>query len=827
MEKKLCDSTHCRLCAEENRNGTYLYPDDENSNNLARLVNRYLPITVKDDAKYPKYICPGCHIQLEATKLFMDLIVDGQSKLRNMYQSQQEKLQKEAKQKQQLENALHSVNPNSTVETYTIHTDEIGDKYLIQIYSEGPLFPPEHELALKAEGLEKPRRKRGRPHKQIIESTEIDDQKQDDDDVEENKQEESEVGEDGRKRRKIKAPSRFAGEVQGKELDKILKEEGVLDDENIPDDSNSTPEENTVIGRTESGTGEDLGEPIFINRLKMRSKIAYLRKKAKKKFACDICKKEFFHYGRCEFHKKSHNIHYVCQENCGFQNKDKSLVEQHQIESGHTGISALEKQDGIGGVLRLPEGAENAEKPPEEPLSSQYECKECSRAFSCKQNLQVHVRSVHCGEKPFECTKCDRRFSYSNSLKQHLMTHDRDDGTKPPVGYPCDKCGKVFQHPSSLLYHRDAEHSDGRRFVCTKCNKSFKHRQLLKRHQQVHSEDRPFFCNKCDANFKTHANLLNHELIHTGDKKFCCGVCGQKFSHRTSLTLHQHWHEGAPEDPYGREAFPLRSVRQSVYYFVAVQHSHEKAYRGKAVDMRVLLEEFPAQRPFKAHLRRHIDDRPFTCKFCARTFAEPWTLKGHERSHTGHRPYKCDHCDKTFSHISNKKRHMRAHKYADNVKFVYNSSRNNKSLLEMLNASEGETGKGGDLQLTQLVDQQGNPISIRTQDGSTFPIVSTGNEEESFQGLLPDGTLVPIEIANVDEKDDEGVELNLLEETSQEPIILNSDSIIQVNGDNLDHNNIQLLTDNNGQEMCLVTYAMDDNGEVSQELTVDPILIRS
>lgn len=56
-------------------------------------------------------------------------------------------------------------------------------------------------------------------------------------------------------------------------------------------------------------------------------------------------------------------------------------------------------------------------------------------------------------------------------------------------------------------------------------------------------------------------------------------------------------------------------------------------------------------------------------------------------------------------------------------------------------------------QLTQLVDQQGNPIRIITQDGQTFPIVTSGDDVTNIQGLMPDGSLIPIEISAMEEQD--------------------------------------------------------------------------
>lgn len=49
------------------------------------------------------------------------------------------------------------------------------------------------------------------------------------------------------------------------------------------------------------------------------------------------------------------------------------------------------------------------------------------------------------------------------------------------------------------------------------------------------------------------------------------------------------------------------------------------------------------------------------------------------------------------------------------------------------------------MQLTQLIDSQGNPISITTSDGQTIPVVTDG-DENCIKGLLPDGTLIPIDL---------------------------------------------------------------------------------
>lgn len=47
-EVRLYDSTICRLCAEDNGNGELLYMADGDDPDLSSMVNRYLPLKVRN-----------------------------------------------------------------------------------------------------------------------------------------------------------------------------------------------------------------------------------------------------------------------------------------------------------------------------------------------------------------------------------------------------------------------------------------------------------------------------------------------------------------------------------------------------------------------------------------------------------------------------------------------------------------------------------------------------------------------------------------------------------------------------------------------------------
>lgn len=85
---------------------------------------------------------------------------------------------------------------------------------IFSVFSDGPLFSPDHQLSLLAEGVEKPRRKRGRPPKQSSESMQ---QKEENGEEEKDikKETEEEIFEgDGRRKRKIRPPLKYEGVIQ-------------------------------------------------------------------------------------------------------------------------------------------------------------------------------------------------------------------------------------------------------------------------------------------------------------------------------------------------------------------------------------------------------------------------------------------------------------------------------------------------------------------------------------------------------------------------------------------------------------------------------------
>ena len=55
--------------------------------------------------------------------------------------------------------------------------------------------------------------------------------------------------------------------------------------------------------------------------------------------------------------------------------------------------------------------------------------------------MNIHVTSVHKGEKPFKCDICDYSCSRKGNLNRHVSMHE---GNKP---FKCDICGYSCSGP--------------------------------------------------------------------------------------------------------------------------------------------------------------------------------------------------------------------------------------------------------------------------------------------------------------------------------------------------------------------------------------------
>nr|CAH7714771.1 unnamed protein product [Callosobruchus chinensis] len=399
----------------------------------------------------------------------------------------------------------------------------------------------------------------------------------------------------------------------------------------------------------------------------------------------------------------------------------------------------------------------------------------------------IYGRSIHKMVRSYKCRHCDKSFSYAVSLKSHMVTHAAITGERL-TQLMCNLCNKGFLHQSSLTYHKETAHNtvesnglhfrlmlgDIKGFTWSKANCMFFSNHCCHYLQHV-----PKY------GYYSRTSLIVHERWHEGKKPFKCEICKKDFAQKGNLLEHQRTHTG--EKPFCCD---------------------------------VCGRKFTTSSQFSFHRMRHTGVRPWSCSYCPRNFLIKAALDTHVRRHFNEKPVRCPEplnvcprCGKKFKDKSNYLKHTRRHDRAD-------------KMAEEGTGIEQHTGANS-MDFNESIAVETPAIGDQSNDGLSIPIV-TGNDENRVHGLLPDGTLVPIEL---NELEDKAVEEIVINNSNEEPSLEGPISILTEDIDTqpLD-TNIQLMTNEHGQEMCLLTYSVNNvtnSEEINQSLTLESLLSSS
>lgn len=210
-----------------------------------------------------------------------------------------------------------------------------------------------------------------------------------------------------------------------------------------------------------------------------------------KNHICDKCNAKFTCRGSLLNHLKTHaDRTYVC-EDCNKSFHTSSTLKSHRLlhtESKQFKCTApkceksfLRKSD-----LHIHLVSHSDERP--------YECELCSSRFKSKAHL-VHHGKVHTREKPYKCNQCDKAFGTYSARKFHQLAHE---GIHP---YKCSYCDKIYQRNTKLQVHIRRIHTGERPFACDLCeNVRFYQNWELTAHKRiVHQTEMANECNRVES----------------------------------------------------------------------------------------------------------------------------------------------------------------------------------------------------------------------------------------------------------------------------------------------------------------------------------------
>jgi len=236
----------------------------------------------------------------------------------------------------------------------------------------------------------------------------------------------------------------------------------------------------------------------------------------------------------------------------------------------------------------------------------------------------------------FVCDRCDRAFKTKDMLMKHAACHVED---KP---YECLECGKKFARPGLLRDHR-RRHFERGAFECTYCQKRFYTPNKLREHMRIHTGEAPLACNVCGKTFKRHSNLSEHKRIHQENRPakppkelFC--HCGKVFRTQRDLDWHKEGeHDKEPKKcKYCGEVFVHGS---SLTRHIRLKHEATFVPADKKESLYAkcpICEQVFYKTSINKHIRiKHQGQKPYACGQCGARFVTKCNLLNHQWQHKG------------------------------------------------------------------------------------------------------------------------------------------------------------------------------------------------
>ena len=206
---------------------------------------------------------------------------------------------------------------------------------------------------------------------------------------------------------------------------------------------------------------------------------------------------------------------------------------------------------------------------------------------------------------------------------EHIMPSNNGSNNQKQINLN-NKCDQIESATNTKNHERNKP------FKCTKCDKTFRRIEYLKRHVKVHVEQKLFKCDQCTKQYTTKKGLEYHLLVHTGERSFKCEICNKTYKSIGSLRRHFKIHK-----------------RGSV--------------KNKPFECYQCFKRYSSKITLRYHLMDHFGDRPYKCQICNRGFRCTTGLKNHLTSHSDERAFKCSYCDKSYKYKGGLAKHMKRH----------------------------------------------------------------------------------------------------------------------------------------------------------------------
>lgn len=368
-------------------------------------------------------------------------------------------------------------------------------------------------------------------------------------------------------------------------------------------------------------------------------------------------------------------------------------------------------------------------------------CYECGDSFVCKTSVKKHLESLHkfefrnnnCYRRSNslerlteECPLCRKKFLTKYSLKLHNKIHRKGNY------FYCNVCLYKSESYEILVRHSD-KHMNDKLHICYHCGRSYKIKASLVKHlyyqhgfQPQSIDDHQYLENlvdkkprdllgqknssnaeslklvdakrkkinyQCDVclytTFFPH-NLNQHIKTHTNNKTYICFHCGASYKLKATLEKHLNFYRDPKLKSINHHRYPNNRTNpkltclycQKKFPDVKSLSRHKETHReGNNYHCNICLHTTASQYNFDVHMKKHFNDKLYTCYHCGRSFRKKKLLEDHlnlyrdpnSRMINRHRVisfrnknFVCLFCQKQFPDIKSLKQHKETHGKGNN-----------------------------------------------------------------------------------------------------------------------------------------------------------------
>lgn len=207
------------------------------------------------------------------------------------------------------------------------------------------------------------------------------------------------------------------------------------------------------------------------------------------------------------------------------------------------------------------------------------------------------------------------------------------------------------------MVHIRLQHIIKNEHHCKSCTFSTKSFSKLANHWHKFHSDSPdqYQCHHCGSWTSSRAAMIKHLEIH-GEKKYSCAACG--YSTYTIEVMQRHLLTHVDDKPY------KCTLCDKSYIQRAQLQRHLDKHNGNMCP--VCKQTFETNANLMIHMREHFGLEKLFCpvKLCTyskREFMNENSFQNHLKMHVYNKQYKCDVCTKSFHSEMNLRRHLETH----------------------------------------------------------------------------------------------------------------------------------------------------------------------